>query len=62
MANPKMFFLHVAESLIVNRGDIRNKFDDMVLNYKASDFFNMGIDMGSLISEAALGSEEKVII
>ena len=55
MANPKKFFSHVLESLLVNEGDIKSKFDDMVTNYKAGDFFNTGFDLGTLMSESTLG-------
>ena len=61
MANPKMFFLHVAESIVINRGDIRSKYDDMVGFYKTGDYFNMGLDMGEILSEAALGLEPVLI-
>jgi hypothetical protein len=55
IANPKVFIEHALESLLVNEGDIRSKMDDAINNYKADDFFNMGIDIGSLISECSLG-------
>merc|ERR1712205_246245 len=54
MANEKVFFLHVAESLLINGGDIRSKYEDMVGFYKKGDFFNMGLGMGEILSEAAL--------
>lgn len=40
---------------MVNEADIRSKVDDAINNYKADDFFNLGIDIGSLISETTLG-------
>jgi len=55
IANPKVFIEHALESLLVNEGDIRQKIDDAINNYKADDFFNMGIDIGSIVSESSLG-------
>ena len=59
IANPKVFIAHVLESLIVNEGDYRSKLNDIIANYKVGDFFNMGIDVGSLMSEATLGAEQE---
>merc|ERR1712166_202062 len=59
IANPKVFIEHALESLLVNEGDIRSKVEDAINNYKADDFFNMGIDIGSLISESSLGQNKK---
>ena len=55
MANPKVFLEHIVESVIVNRNDIASKAEDMENNYKADDWFNVGIDLGSLLSEGTLG-------
>ena len=59
IANPKVFIEHALESLVANKGDIRSKVEDAINNYKADDFFNMGIDIGSLISEATLGNKRR---
>jgi len=57
IANPKSFVFHALESLVINHAEIESKMSDIVVNYDAGDYFNLGIDIGGLLSETTLGSE-----
>jgi hypothetical protein len=47
---------HALESLVINHAEIASKMSDIVVNYDAGDYYNLGIDIGGLLSETALGS------
>ena len=56
ISNPETLMKHVMESMMVNHNDIIGKESDMEENYKAGDWFNVGIDLGSMMSESTLGA------
>ena len=55
LADPKAFAEHVGEDILTNKNDIVGKSKDAVAQYKKGDWWMVGYDMGSLVSESVVG-------
>ena len=55
LADPKAFTEHILESFLVNRNDIQGKSKDALNQYEKGDWWMVGYDMGSLVSETVVG-------
>lgn len=53
--NPEAFGKHILASLMINGVDIGKHVLDLEKQYKAGDWWQIGYDVGSIVSEGAVG-------